>query len=78
MLNSSELGKYQHFKNGKLYEVIGQAIHSETREEMIIYKALYHCEQFEENQTWVRPRTMFFEKVNLNGLTVSRFQKVEK
>jgi len=69
-------GYYQHFKNGKLYEVIGQAIHSETREEMIIYKALYHCEQFGENQTWVRPKTMFFEQVNHNGLTVPRFRKM--
>lgn len=71
------LGKYRHFKNQKLYEVIGQAIHSETREEMVVYKALYGCEEFGSDQLWVRPKIMFFENVNHNGQTVPRFQKVE-
>ena len=63
MINDSELGKYRHFKNEKLYEVIGYAIHSETREEMIIYKALYHCDEFGIDPLWVRPKEMFFENV---------------
>ncbi|MFN5831238.1 MAG: DUF1653 domain-containing protein, partial [Bacteroidota bacterium] len=33
-------GIYKHYK-GKLYEVIGLVRHSETLEEMILYKALY-------------------------------------
>ncbi len=77
MLSNNELGKYRHFKNEKLYEVIGEAIHSETREEMIIYKALYHCNEFGIDQLWVRPRAMFFEKVIHNGQRVPRFQRVE-
>jgi hypothetical protein len=77
MLEDSLLGKYRHFKNEKLYEVIGQAIHSETREEMIIYKALYHCEQYGSDQIWVRPKAMFLEKVVHNGHTFPRFQKVD-
>lgn len=77
MLEDSLLGKYRHFKNEKLYEVIGQAIHSETREEVIIYKALYHCEKYGSDQIWVRPKAMFLEKVIQNGKIVSRFQKVE-
>ncbi|WP_454785362.1 DUF1653 domain-containing protein [Legionella sp. WA2024007413] len=38
-------GNYRHYKNQKLYEVIGQARHSQTREEMIVYKALYHWDR---------------------------------
>jgi hypothetical protein len=72
------LGKYRHFKNKELYEVIGQAFHSETREEMIIYKALYFSEEFGCDQIWVRPKKMFFETVAHNGQTVPRFQKVDE
>ena len=49
-------GKDRHYKNGQLYEVIDVARHSETYEEMIIYKALYHCEKFGADQIWVRPK----------------------
>ena len=31
-------GQYRHYKNNKLYEVIAKARHSETQEEMIVYK----------------------------------------
>jgi hypothetical protein len=70
-------GKYRHYKNEKLYEVIGQARHSETDEEMIVYKALYHCAKFGDNQLWVRPMQMFFENVLHNDQTVPRFQRIE-
>lgn len=45
--------KYQHFK-GNLYEVIGIATHSETREPMVVYKALYG-----DGGLWVRPAAMW-------------------
>ncbi len=77
MLYEYEIGIYRHFKNEKLYEVVGHAIHSETREEMIIYKALYECNEFEMNQLWVRPRAMFFEHVIHNGNSMPRFQRVK-
>lgn len=73
--NECELGIYRHFKNEQLYEVVAQAIHSETREEMIIYKALYDCGEFGMNQLWTRPRKMFFEHVIHNGSSVPRFQR---
>lgn len=70
-------GKYKHYKNEKLYEVIGQARHSETDEEMIVYRALYQCDKFGDNQLWVRSMKMFFENVIHHGKTVSRFQRME-
>lgn len=70
--------KYIHYKTGKLYEVIDIARNSETHEEMIIYKSLYVCEKFGDNQLWVRPKEMFFEYVNYNGDRVPRFKKIEE
>ena len=66
-------GHYRHYKRGHLYEVIGFARHSETYEEMVVYKALYDCEEFGHDATWVRPKAMFLEKVLHEGKEVSRF-----
>ena len=71
-----KLGKYEHFK-GNQYEVIGLARHSETLEELVVYKALYNSEEFGENSLWVRPKSMFFETVNINGQDVPRFRYIE-
>lgn len=70
-------GKYKHYKTEKLYEITGQARHSETYEELVVYRALYQCEEFGDNQLWVRPKQMFFEQVIHNGQKVPRFQRVE-
>ena len=40
-----ELGLYKHYK-GNMYEVIGIAKHSETLEEMVVYKATYQEEPY--------------------------------
>ena len=63
-------GKYRHFKGG-LYEVIGVARHSETLEEMVVYRALYG-----EGGLWVRPATMWNETVKRDGVTYRRFTPV--
>lgn len=62
-----ENGIYRHFK-GNMYEVIAVAKHSETLEEMVVYKALYG-----ESGVWVRPVSMWNEEVLPN---VKRFTKV--
>lgn len=61
-----EPGKYKHYK-GKQYEVIGLARHSETLEELVIYKALYNSKEFGDNAIWARPKSMFLETVTING-----------
>lgn len=63
-------GKYRHYK-GKEYEVIGIARHSETLEELVVYKALY---QPEGENLWVRPHHMFIEDVVVGGKKMPRFE----
>ena len=64
-------GRYRHYK-GNHYQVIGVAKHSETEEELVIYRALYGtC------SLWVRPLTMFTEQVTYQGTLVPRFTYVE-
>lgn len=71
-----KLGKYQHYK-GNMYQVVGVAKHSETLEEVVVYKALYSSPEFGEEVLWVRPKKMFFEKVIIDGLEIPRFKLVE-
>ena len=65
-------GKYRHFK-GNYYEVIGVAHHSETMEEMVVYRALYA-----EHGLWVRPASMWEEVVDRDGYHGPRFQFIEE
>ena len=60
-------GIYKHFK-GNRYEVLGEALHSETLEKMVVYKALYG-----DGKLWVRPAYIFDEEVEHEGKTVKRF-----
>lgn len=70
-----ETGLYKHYK-GNLYEVIGIAHHSETLEQMVVYKALYDTPDFGYGAIWVRPLRMFNETVVVDGVEVKRFEKV--
>ena len=64
---SIPLGIYRHFK-GNLYEAIAVAKHSETLEDMVVYRALYG-----ESGVWVRPLSLWTEQVSRNGESVPRF-----
>ncbi len=63
-------GRYRHFK-GKEYQVLGVARHSETMEELVVYRALYG-----EGGLWVRPAAMWAETVERDGETVPRFRYI--
>ena len=47
-----------------LYEIVGLAIHSETREELVIYKALYDKDQAGNYKLYARPAEMFLSEVD--------------
>ena len=62
-------GIYKHYKGNK-YELVAVAAHSETLEDMVVYKALYG-----EGEYWVRPASMWDELVTLSdGSKVKRFE----
>lgn len=60
-------GRYRHFK-GNEYELLGIARHSETMEEMVVYRALYGAQGL-----WVRPAAMWTEQVDRDGYHGPRF-----
>lgn len=63
-------GRYQHYK-GRFYTVIGIARHSETDEELVVYRPEYG-----ERGLWVRPKAMFEETVVVEGQSMPRFRFV--
>ncbi len=63
-------GRYRHFKGGE-YEVLCLARHSETLEEMVVYRALYGAKE-----VWVRPASMWNERVERDGKTFPRFTRI--
>ena len=62
-----EPGRYLHFK-GREYEAYALAKHSETEEDMVVYRPLYG-----EGKLWVRPLSMWEEEVEHEGKRVARF-----
>ena len=59
---------YRHYK-GREYTVLGIARHSETEEEMVLYR-----QEYGDRGLWVRPKARFVEMVTANGQVVPRFQ----
>ena len=64
-------GRYRHYK-GNDYQVVGIARHSETEEEMVVYRKLYG-----DGSLWVRPLAMFSGVVMVAGRRVPRFAQAE-
>jgi hypothetical protein len=67
-MNTVKVGRYRRYK-GKDYTVIGVAHHSETEEELVVYR-----KEYDDHGLWVRPKAMFTEMVEVEGQTVPRFQ----
>lgn len=68
-----KLGVYQHYKGGR-YEVVHIAKHSETLEDMVVYRALY---ENDVSVWWVRPLSMFGDAVEVAGVLVPRFHYID-
>lgn len=64
-------GVYRHYKGTKV-KVIGEALHSETMEPMVIYLHL------EDGMMWVRPEKMFLETINIDGKKEKRFKLINQ
>ena len=67
MMDEFKPGRYRHFK-GNEYELLYLAKHSETLEDMVVYRALYG-----EYGVWVRPASMWNEVVERDGRRMKRF-----
>jgi hypothetical protein len=63
-------GRYRHYK-GNEYTVLGLARHSETHEELVVYR-----QEYGDHGLWVRPKAMFLETVMVDGKGVPRFQRL--
>lgn len=64
-------GRYRHYK-GQDYVVVDVARHSETEEELVVYR-----QDYGDRGLWVRPKSMFCELVEVEGRQVPRFQCIE-
>ena len=62
-------GKYRHYKGG-IYELVDVARHSETLEELVIYR------NTDSGEYWARPVHMWDETVTVNGREVPRFELI--
>ena len=70
-------GLYQHFKVNR-YRVLGILRHSETLEELVLYRALYHSTEYGAHAEWVRPLAMWQSTVSRDGYSGPRFRLTSK
>lgn len=67
-----KLGLYRHYKGGH-YKVLGICLHSETKEELVLYEPL---NKDGATNFWVRPLEMFLEDIEIDGKKIPRFQYI--
>lgn len=64
-------GLYKYYKGG-IYEVLENAKHSETLEDMVVYRST------EDEKIWVKPSTKFIEPMSKDKNSISRFTFIKK
>lgn len=62
-------GKYKHYK-GNVYLVLCLGKHSETLEDLVIYKDV------EKELVWARPINMFLDEIILDNKKINRFEYI--
>ena len=70
---------WKHYRNKKLYLIEHvNVVHTETLEEMVVYRSLYNSDttKFMNFQVWTRPQCMFLDMIEHNGNTVPRFELI--
>jgi len=75
---------YRHYKTpewtDRIYKIVGIARHSENDEELVVYMPLYKREPGERSYWFdmaVRPLSMWFEEVEVNGQKMQRFIQID-
>lgn len=71
------MATYEHYKGGR-YRLVGEALHSETLQPLIIYEQLYETEDHPKGTLWARPKKLFYGEVTINGKRAPRFRKIEE
>jgi hypothetical protein len=66
-------GIYRHYKGNK-YEVIGMGKHTETEEDVVVYRPVYKS----EIAYWIRPYEMFISDVMIDGVAYPRFSRIDE
>lgn len=61
--------RYRHYKGG-IYELVCEAMLEADHTPVIVYRGL-------DGTTWVRPKALFFDTVELDGRRVPRFAALE-
>ena len=61
--------RYRHYKGG-IYEHVCEATLESDLSPMIVYRA-------PDGSLWIRPRTVFFEMVEVDGALVPRFATID-
>ena len=66
---SAEITRFRHYKGG-LYELICEATLESDLSTMIVYRA-------SDGSIWTRPRDVFFELIEIDGVKVQRFTPLD-